>query len=256
MYSLLKYFTKYGDIVPILIFGQGYYRHILDTAAVAGMTEERAKRYAMDQLWLVVEASQQSGLMMNRAEWQRNDSLGRAVGQFISTPQQFLAKGIHDYRMWRGAIESGDKEAIKKTSKQITKTTLINMALAGLYNGVGWAWRMLLGDEPKEEDLTRFLTATITGPMGGMFMVGGMFEGMVQGAATGEKGYGNSVIPLAGLASDAQTAASIVNMILSGDSEGVLKALDALGRANIAPYRTGSKVYHNVNKPKRKRKRR
>jgi hypothetical protein len=244
--------TKIGDIIPTLVFGQGYYRAMIDEAARQGMRPEEGQEWAMDQLWRLVEMSQQSGSMINLAEWQRHGgSFGRALGQFISAPQQYWAKEVFDWREMKAAwqTEGTGSERFKTAGKQFAKTTAINWGvLALLYNGMKLAWYALLGDMPDDKDWQRLLASTAAGPTGGIFIVGAALEAAINGVSTGDTGYGNQLIPLAGILDDAQTAAAIANQLMLGDPEEALDALDRLLRSNLPPYRDVSKAVENYSR--------
>ena len=242
--------TEWGDIMPTLLFGQGYYRAMLDDAAKQGMKTEEAKQWAMDQLWRLVEISQQSGAIMNLAEWQRHGgSFGRAMGQFLSTPSQFWAKQTFDWRAWRAAVtaEGGGSARARAAGKQFAKTTLINhVLLAGLFNVVSMLWRGLLGEAPDEKDFMQLLESIIVGPWSGVLVVGAIQEGLLHGLMTGESGFGGGdLIPIAALATDAQTVGAAVNAALYGDWEEVFKELDKILKGVAPVYRDASKAIKN-----------
>lgn len=242
--------TEYGDIMPTLIFGQGYYRAMLNDAAQQGMKGEEAKSWAMDQLWRLVEMSQQSGSIMNMPEWQRHGgSFGRALGQFLSTPSQFWAKHVFDWRAWRAALEvegfGSDRESAARA--QFLKTSFINhVLLAGLYNAVSIAWRGMLGEPPDEKDFIQLVESILVGPWSGILVIGAIQEGMAHGLLTGESGFGGGeMIPIAGLAADAQTIGAAVNAALYGDWGEVWKELEKIMKGAVPPYRDVKKAYEN-----------
>ncbi|MFA5689615.1 MAG: PBECR2 nuclease fold domain-containing protein [Kiritimatiellales bacterium] len=242
--------TEYGDIMPTLIFGQGYYRAMLNDAAQQGMKGEEAKSWAMDQLWRLVEMSQQSGSIMNMPEWQRHGgSFGRALGQLLSTPSQFWAKQVFDWRAWRAALEvegfGSDRESAARA--QFLKTSFINhVLLAGLYNAVSIAWRGMLGEPPDEKDFIQLVESILVGPWSGILVIGAIQEGMAHGLLTGESGFGGGeMIPIAGLAADAQTIGAAVNAALYGDWGEVWKELEKIMKGAVPPYRDVKKAYEN-----------
>jgi hypothetical protein len=245
-----RYPTMAGDIVPTLIFGQGYYREMLADASRQGMRTEEGKEWAMDQLFRLVEMSQQSGSLINMAEWQRHGgSAGRAIGQFLSTPSQFWAKQTFDWREWRAAIEAEGKgsDRASEARAQFLKTSLINhVLLAGLYTGVNILWKAALGDPPDKKDWMQMIESMAIGPWSGVLVVGSIQEGIVHGLLTGESSFGGGdIIPISGLAGDAQTLAAAANALATGDFETMWKDLDRILAGMAPPYRDVRKAVKN-----------
>jgi len=245
-----RYPTMAGDIGPTLVFGQGYYRAMLDDAAKQGMRTDEGKEWAMDQLWRLVEMSQQSGSLINMAEWQRHGgSAGRALGQFISTPSQFWAKQVFDWRDWRAAIEAegNGSDRAKAAAAQLAKTTLINhILLPGLYNGVRILWNGMLGEPPDKKDALALLSSVLVGPFAGIVVLGSVVEGIASGLITGQVRFGgDDMIPISGIASDAQTLAAAMNELFNGDFDATLKDLNRILKGMAPPYRDASKAWKN-----------
>jgi hypothetical protein len=241
--------TKVGDIVPTLIFGSGYYRAMLSDASRQGMRSDEAHEWAMDQLWRLVEMSQQSGLMINLARWQRSGGPGfKLLGQFISTPQQFASKEFHDIMDLAAAIETEGwgSERARKAGIQVVKSVGIGgFLLAALYGGTKMLWdALLLGDEPDEEDWHRLMLSVLSGPFAGIVIFGTVIEAVIEGGLTGSSGYGHTLVPAAGIVSDAQALGALIYNLIE-DPDAALEDLDRLLRANQALYRDISKAVEN-----------
>jgi hypothetical protein len=233
--------TRYGDIIPTLWFGQGYLAAMEEDAKRQGMSEEEGFSWAMAQLWTLVNNSQQSGLMVNLAEWQRRGgSLGRMFGQFQSTPSQFWAKEVFDWRELKAAFENRDfeSERLKDAAKQFGKTTVINFLVLGtMYELAKIVWRMALGDEPDEDDWRNLAISSISSPFGGIYLGGAVMDAVMKGALKGERGYGNSFLPASATIDDAQTLGAMLNHFATGDPDKAMQDFDKVMRSLNPVYR-------------------
>lgn len=243
-------FTKIGDIIPTLIFGQGFVRAKLEEAAGMGMMAEEGRQWAMDKLWMLVEATQTSASITNWAAWQRTGgSYGKLAGQFTGPKVGFWAKQVHDVRMLRFAKEGEDKARIKEAWKQAAKTSTINFAvLSTLYTAVGILWNWMLGREPDERDAEKMLVSLLTGPFGGMFITGQFVEAAAEGLVSGSGGFGSDLTPASGMINVGRNSTAALNQFLSGDLDGALKLVDNIMKQLNAPYRDASKAVKNLSK--------
>lgn len=241
--------TKYGDIIPTLLFGQGYYRALLESEDAKDMREAEAKEWAMDRMWGLVEMSQQSGLLINLAEWQRHGgSYARALGQFISTPQQFWAKQTFDWReLWAAAESEGwGAERTRKAGLQLTKTAALNhLVLPLLYNGMKLLWNAMLGDRPDDDDWHNMFMSMLIGPFAGIYILGAAIEGTLKAGIEGKLSWGDSVIPASAVYQDADHLAVALNHLLHGDPAEMLAEIDALLRGVQPIYRDTAKALEN-----------
>ena len=241
--------TKYGDIIPTLIFGQGYYRSMLEVAKKQGMQPEEGAEWAMDQTWQYVEMSQQSGLMINLAEWQRSgSSTGRMLGQFMSTPQQFWAKQTFDWREMWAAVRNDGLESTRFTDavRQFGKTSVINFLVLGtLYNGMKLLWTAMLGDLPDEDDWKTFAFDSLTSPFGGIFVIGSGIQVALPALVKGDSPYGSTMLPASGVFNDAASAALFLHHLFTGEPEKMLNYADRVMRSLNPIYRDISKAVEN-----------
>jgi len=271
--------TTFGDIIPTLIVGQGFYRayvdNILKTSAGPSKAQvEAAKAEALEALWQMVELSQQSGAVMNRSEWQRRgDALGRIIGQFTTSPQQFLAREFFMANNFaaklreHGFLETATED-VKDFLRDVTpgftpnapdanlfKTIVINHLLLPLgYNGASMLADLALGEGLDEEDLVVMMLAIAFGPLSGWFLLGGIAlalgEEMVRlglRSAFPEWGispwdHSDSIIPAGGIIGDAKAFGQAIWgiadwLLLDNGPDLLLDAADNLLRGMAAPYR-------------------
>ena len=151
--------NKVGDIVPALVIGQGIYRDALER----GMSDEDAMAYT----WMLVERTQQSSRVENRAAFQRRNSIGNAIYQFLSTQQQYLN---YEVRAVRAVL--ADKTNLRKWGDLANAAVLNHFVLSSLYYWMGQLYRALLGQEPPEDQLKDWVVGMILGPYGALYGVG------------------------------------------------------------------------------------
>ena len=241
------FFTKAGDASTILVFGSGFYRAKLQEAATKGMIPDQAKTWAMDQLWTLVEITQGSGSVMNRAEWQRRGgSIDRFAGQFLGPQVSYWSKFIHDYRMLAGAMESKDSSLVKEKAVQFAKNVSINwLILPAAYSGMGMLWSWALGQAPDEKSAKRLLITVLSGPTGGMVVTGAMLQSLIEYGVTGKMGLGTELFPGEQVTHTAQTAAAAVSSLAGGDEDEAIKQADRLFAHLFRPYSDVRKAMKN-----------
>lgn len=240
-------FTKYGDMLSILTFGSGYYQTMIAEAAANGLTEKDGKCWALNKLWMLVEATQSSGQIANKAEWQRRmGSGGRLLGQFTGPQQGFVSKVVTDYRMLRFAMEGGDKARISAAWGQLIKSGVITVEMNMAYVIMGVLWNFLLGRIPDERDAEKVLVAMLTGPFAGAFFTGAFVQAFAEGVSGGRApAFGSDLVPASGAVGTVRYGAMALNDLVTGDVDSFLKNLDRLGSRLNPVYRDARKVYKN-----------
>ena len=254
-----KFAQKYGmapnkamDMLTIATVGSGIYRAHLDDASSQGITNEaERKKWAMDKTWQEVEQTQQSSFISQQTSWQRNKgALGKLVGMFTSTPQQFLSRELRDVR---AALSSPSTE----TYKQAGRTLLINhIWMPTLFWSMGLLFKSLRGDEPDEDEWQNWLSYAIVGPFSGWFLGGKISTAVVNSVITGRsKYYGGNFVPASGVIRDSETATKAMRALFEADTEEARKEFVDLLESNAPLYRDLSRFYKqkikDSDKPKR-----
>lgn len=225
-------FNKLGDITPMLTVGQGIYRTGIDGYLARGYTLEAAKEAAINDFWKIAEMSQQSGLAMNSAAWQRRGgSFGRAFGQYTSTVNQFLSKEIIDLKR---ALATGDKDDIKRAAK----TVIINHAiLAGGYTLATIMYKAMLGDDWDDDDWWSLMASAATGPLGGLIVFGRFTSALSGGAA--------NFVPFSSFWRVAKDFGLLVVDMATLDFADAMKDADRIAKNLAAPWRDLRKAWDN-----------
>ncbi len=230
--------NTFGDIVPTLIVGQGYYRTLAAQAIRDGKPEAEAKAWALDRMWQVMNLSQQSPSIMNQSEYiRRSDDIALLLAQFTTTPQQYLAQQLHEWNKMR----AGKDNAFKRT------VFLNHVVLPLLYHGVNMIINAVQGDETEKEDWLKLLAALIAGPATGWMFAGAAIEIGIKTVLTGRRPapHDTSLVPAERILSDLGTVTHLITTIPSLDAEDILKDVRRLGDS-FAPVREVNNVVDNV----------
>lgn len=239
-------FTKAGDMVPILIFGGGYYRSKIEEAAKNKMLPEEGKAWALDMLWQLVEQTQSPATPANEAWHQRRGGVAyKLLGQFGGPNPGYVGKFVHDFRMMKAAEKSGDKERISKARKQWSKTWGTLAVSNALYSAAGVLWAMILGEWPDEDDAERVLVAALTGPFGGLLIVGPLIDRAVDIGTTGSSFGSRGIVPAEAAIDPAFYGMNAIYELLQGDLGKAGKSVDRMLRGVSAPYRDVSRAVKN-----------
>ena len=142
--------SQFADRCSTLWIAQGFYRDAKARFLGRGETEEEAKRKALALTWAAVEATQQTGRKeyLNRAQ-RGTSKVGKAVFQFRTA--QLLANSylIQAFR----EVKAGTPGA----KGRLARALAINAVIVPAYmTAVSALWAYLLGDEPPEEDESRW----------------------------------------------------------------------------------------------------
>ncbi len=151
--------NRLGDVVPALVVGQGIYRDYL--------AQGYSKEDAMAATWILVERTQQSSRIENRAGFQRRHPLGNTIYQFLTTQQQYLQ---YEIIALREAINEPRNSA--KWTRFATATVLNHFILSSAYFWMGQLYRALLGQPPPKEQLQDWVIAMLLGPYGALYGLG------------------------------------------------------------------------------------
>lgn len=243
-YQTLMITNSLGDAGPILLVGQAVYRSILASSEVAGMSRDEAKRHAMEQLFVMVEETQQSSATMNQPTWvRRGGAWGRLFSQFAGTVAQYGSKELLALR----AVlrDPTSPEAWLAAAR----TMAINhMLLPGIFYGLDAILRALMGDElDDEEEARRILMAMLLGPASGFVLVGAWGAALADGLATGQD-YAwapRGSVPLAAFSEDLRAGGAVVHLLLTGQWEEIPATTDKIGRSLFAPHRTAGRLVEN-----------
>ena len=242
------FFNKWGDILPIMTIGQGIYRSKTEEYAKS-MSIEQAKKKAMNEMWAIAEASQQSPSVMNLGVWQRRGgSFGKSAGLFISSPQLMLSREIEAFNRFnsvRQKYKLNPKDTVIRTNylkarKELAKTVFVNHILAqGGYMVATVLWKALLGDDWDKDDWAAILAESAAGPFGGLIVFGRFVSALYSN-------YSVSVAPIEGFGRTLKSSVDLIIDIIKLDGEDILKDLDRIGKSLFSPYRDVSKIYHNA----------
>ena len=240
--------NRWGDVVPILTVGQGFYRAKTKEYAKT-MPLEKAKEKAMNEMWMIAEMSQQSPSIMNAPVWTRKGgSIGKSAALFTSFPQLMLSREVEAFNRFSAVREKYKqnpndaeiREDYLKARKEFAKTVFINHVLGqGGYMFATLIWKSLLGDDWDESDWYVLLGETIAGPMGGLIVFGRFITAFYSK-------YSVSTMPLEGFGRTIGNSVELVQDLITLDWEDVAKDLDKIGRNLFAPYRDASKLYKNA----------
>jgi hypothetical protein len=179
-------FGKTGDIIPIFIGGWSVYKYHLDKGLAAGMTEDAAKKEAIKQFEMTTERTQQAGHIKDLGMYQSGGSVARLFTMFLTSPRQYfisMSESILD-------AAAGKPGAVKQAAK---KFVIAQIVLPSLFEAAGQM--MLHGLDPEEWELDDFISAWITGPLNGLFVVGSVGKRLVESAISKSK-YGYQAVPL------------------------------------------------------------
>lgn len=142
--------SSFADRCSTLWIAQGFYRDAKARFLGRGETEEEAKRKALALTWAAVEATQQTGRTeyLNRAQ-RGSSKVGKAVFQFRTA--QLLANS-YLIQAFREA-----KAGTPGAKGRLARALAINAVIVPAYmTSVSALWAYLLGDEPPEEDESRW----------------------------------------------------------------------------------------------------
>ncbi len=242
------FFNRWGDILPILTIGQGIYRSKTEEYAKS-MSIEEAKKKAMNEMWAIAEASQQSPSVMNMGTWQRRGgSFGKAAGLFISSPQLMLSREVEVFNRFVSVRQkyknNPNDESIRKdyfeARKMLAKTFFINHVLVqGGYMVATALWKALLGDDWDDDDCWAILAETIAGPLGGLVVFGRFVSAFYSN-------FSVSAMPIEGFGRTVKASIDLVQDLIMLDIEEIEKDLDRIAKTLFAPYRDASKIYKNA----------
>jgi hypothetical protein len=237
--------TMYGDALTVAMFGSGYYRAMKVEAARRGMAPDKIHEWAMDRLWEVSELSQQSGAMMNRAEWQRAGSWGRGFAMFMGPTPQYLAIQTDALREFTAAKDSGDPERRAAALKKFQRVVLINHVILPLgLNAFKILAGALMGAGFDEDDVKNILVSMLVGPYAGVYLMGTILTGAAD-AAFGGDGYGKDITPLNSLMRDVNYSGQAAYALATLNFEELPGLLHKLMKNNFAPYRDVSNTVKN-----------
>jgi len=229
-----------GDAVPMLLVGPGMYLNRYKQNIATGMEEEAAKADALNHLWSVVEETQQSSSLKNRAAWFRQGPMWSAVAQFSSTTAQFLNYEMQAVRDAQAGVEG--------SKKRLAETLILNhLILPGVYNIAKAIYStQVLGDEWDEDDVWTLVVSMIMGPWSGLIIAGGIAETLLKVALTGKRSWLKKGIPaVANTVGYAEALGGLINAAWNLDAGAMQEELDrGLRRAN-APYRDVRKAIEN-----------
>ena len=141
--------STFADKACTLWIAQGFYRDATDHYLRRGFALDEAKRLARALTWAMVEATQQSGRVEFMNRFQRNGELAKAVFQYRTA--QLLANNylIHALR----EAKAGTPGARGRLLRAIAINTIV---VPAYLTAVGWLWSLFMGDEPPEEDTSKW----------------------------------------------------------------------------------------------------
>lgn len=141
--------STFADKACTLWIAQGFYRDATDHYLRRGFALDEAKRLARALTWAMVEATQQSGGVEFMNRFQRNGELAKAVFQYRTA--QLLANNylIHALR----EAKAGTPGARGRLLRAIAINTIV---VPAYLTAVGWLWSLFMGDEPPEEDTSKW----------------------------------------------------------------------------------------------------
>nr|DAR29710.1 MAG TPA: ParB ddrB-like ParB superfamily domain [Caudoviricetes sp.] len=240
-------FNRWGDILPIITIGQGLYRS--KTAEYAKtMPIDKAKERAMNEMWAIAEASQQSPSIMNLGSWQRRGgSFGKAAGLFISSPQLMLSReieAVNRFKEIRKKYKENPADAeirsdYMEARNNLAKTVFINHVMVqGGYMVATLLWKSLLGDDWDDDDWYAILGETLAGPLGGLIVFGRFVSAFYSN-------YSVSAMPIEGFGRTIKGVADLIPDIIALDGEEIAKDLNKIAKSLFAPWRDVSKAYNN-----------
>lgn len=242
------FFNKWGDIIPIITIGQGIYRSKTEEYAKT-MPIDDAKKKAMDEMWAIAEASQQSPSVMNMGTWQRRGgSFGKMAGLFISSPQLMLSREIEAFNRFnevRKKYRANPKDAAVRADylaarRELAKTFLINhVFVQGGYMLATVLWKGLLGDDWDDDDWAAIIAESVAGPFGGLVVFGRFVSAIYSN-------YSVSVAPIEGFGRTLKSSADLFLDLIRLDGDEMSKDLDRIGKSLFSPYRDASKIYKNA----------
>ena len=240
--------NKWGDMVPILTVGQGFYRAKTKEYAKT-MPLDKAKEKAMNEMWMIAEMSQQSSSVMNAPVWtRRGGSIAKATALFTSQPQLMVSREVEAFNRFNAVREKykknpKDKEIMEeylKVRRELAKVVFVNHVLVqGGYMLATLIWKAILGDDWDEGDAYALLGETIAGPMGGLIVLGRFVSAFYSK-------YAVSTMPLEGFGRTIANSVELVQDLITLEWEDVAKDLDKIGKNLFAPYREASKIYKNA----------
>ena len=242
-------FNKIGDILPIMVIGQGVYRSKLEEY-IKTMPLEEAKTRAMNEMWAIAEASQQSPSVMNMGVVnRRGGSLGKVLTLFTSSPQLMLSREVEAMNRFLAVRKkykaNPQDEAIRndysEARKNVLKTLFINHVLSqGGYLLATWLWKALLGDDWDEKDWWAMIFEVLAGPFGSLIVFGRFITAL-------NSNYGKSdIAPISALGNAIGGFGSLVGDILTLNGEEILQDLDKIAKTLNAPYRDVRRIYKNA----------
>lgn len=227
-----------GDAFNILVLGANLYRVKLADNIRQGMAEPAAKETALSDMMSTLELTQQSGSVLNMAEWQRRGGeFGKAVGMFTTQPMLFLAY---------------EAEALKFAMKQNTSEAWLHAAriffvnhviLPGAFTLTKILFNWALGDEPDKEDIGWMAANMIIGPFSGLYLAGFFIAGAAEGLTSGNK-LGGEAIPALTLVQLARYSGGAMHDIFANPSK-LSADIDRILKSANAPYRHVRKALSN-----------
>ena len=226
------------DAVNVLLMGANMYRVNYAENIRRGMTEEKAKQTALDDMMAAIELTQQGGSVLNMAQWQRRGgAIGKMVGMFTTQPMLFMAYEI---------------EAFRRARKQNTKAAwgyaawifaVNHIILPGAYTLAKTLFNWAFGDEPDEDDLTWIITNMLIGPFAGFYLFGMVISGLAEGA-TGTRRFNSESVPTMEITRLAYNMAK-TGYDLFTDQDKLWSDIDRLIKSIAPAYRHGRKIYEN-----------
>jgi len=230
------------DSIASSLGGAGIYMRFLEKHSLMHDLD-KARELAMLDTMEIVERTQQSSLTLNQSSFLRNHGfLGRAIMQFKSNPQLFWSYEMNALRAWKSDMGNGSK-----FRRLVNILALNHFIMPAIFNGLGAALSILMGDDWDEEDLTLFAVSTFTDVLSGWWL-GGILKG-IGGVAAGINGRDltSEVLPAASLARIGSQFGLILRDFTRGEfSENFEKRFKNLGKSVFAPARYAIKIYDNA----------
>lgn len=190
------------------------------------LAEAEAHELALSKTFGVIERTQQSASVLDRAEWfRRGNAATRLIAQFGGAIAQAAAYEVRALQQ----VKANPKNAA--AWKRLGEVALVNHVIVP---GINWLVTELVrpGDDDEEEARARLFAAMVAGPASGIFLLGALAQGSVE-AFFGGGGFGGPrAVPADKVLRDAATLAAVAAEVKSGDwdtaGEKALKLLFSL----------------------------
>ena len=239
---------KYMDSVASVVGGASLYRAKKEQY-MQTMPVEKAKELATLDVVAVAERTQQSSLIMNMGEIQRNKgAFGKMFTMFRTTNQQFLS---YETNAITKVVANPTTENVMNLARTLVANHLISPIF---FNSLGLLAELILGDDLDEDDWELFLkniaVSVFLDVFTGWYITGiakDVLAGVILGGFHSNKSLADSMLPAGAVARVVEASMRLMRDLADGNGDFEFwKHIDRMLKTALPIWRTGRKIYDNA----------